>query len=378
MTIPRVLEKSLENDFFSGKSILLIGPRQVGKTTLVNKLLTGKWSDSLVVNADDPTAVRLFTDINTEQLRAIIGQKKIVFIDEAQRIPNIGITAKLITDTFPQIQLILSGSSAFDLNQKLQEPLTGRKWTYHLWPVSWHEYETTAGLLKAEADLENRLVFGFYPDVLNHPLRQQETLQEISDSYLYKDLLMLGSIKKPTLIQKLLDALAFQVGSEVSLKEVGELIGANPRTVAAYIELLEKTFVVFTLTPFSRNLRNEIKANRKIYFYDNGVRNAVIRQYQPLAIRQDVGALWENFLMSERLKINAYAKRAAHTYFWRTKQQQEVDYVEEWNGKIYGYEFKWDPRRKVSFSTTFVNTYQADTKVINRNNFREFVNERFH
>ncbi|MBX2967384.1 MAG: ATP-binding protein [Cyclobacteriaceae bacterium] len=375
MNVARVIEKRLADDFFSGKSILLIGPRQVGKTTLIHKLLADKSDDSLIVNADDPTAIRLFTDVNTEQLRAIIGQKKIVFIDEAQRIPNIGITAKLIVDMFPDVQLILSGSSAFDLNQKTQEPLTGRKWTYHLWPVSWQEYENTVGLLKAEADLENRLVFGLYPDVLNHPQRQQETLQEITDSYLYKDLLTLGGIKKPALLQKLLEALAFQAGNEVSMREVGELIGADPKTVASYIELLEKTFVVFSLTPFSRNLRNEIKANRKIYFYDNGIRNAVIRQYQPLALRQDVGALWENFLISERLKANAYAKRSAHTYFWRTKQQQEVDYVEEWNGKIYGYEFKWDARRKVNFSSTFVNAYQANTKVINRGNFREFVSE---
>ncbi len=369
----RLIEEKLGADFFSGKAILLIGPRQVGKTTLINKLLGKYAGQCLSVNGDDPTAIRLFTDVNTEQLRALISTNNIVFIDEAQRIPNIGLTAKLIVDNFPGVQLILSGSSAFDLNQKMQEPLTGRKWTYNLWPISWTEYEAAEGMLKAEQNLENRLVFGFYPDVLNHPQRQQDVLQEIAESYLYKDILTLGNIKKPPLIQKLLQALAFQVGNEVSFKEVGDLIGADSKTVASYVELLEKTFVVFTLSPFSRNLRNEIKANRKIYFYDNGMRNAVIRNYQPLVLRQDVGALWENFLISERIKTNSYARIAERHYFWRTKQQQEVDYVEEMNGKIYGFEFKFSPKQKASFPKTFTETYQTINTVVNRNNFRGFL-----
>lgn len=373
MKFERFLSKQLKADFFGGKSILLIGPRQVGKTTLVNDLLKKKIDRSLIVNADDPTAARLFTDANTEQLKALIGENNIVFIDEAQRIPNVGLTAKLIVDTFTDVQLILSGSSAFDLNQKMQEPLTGRKWTYYLWPISWAEYESAVGMLKAEQDLENRLVYGQYPDVINNSKRQQDTLREIADSYLYKDLLMYGSIKRPALIQKLLQALAFQIGNEVSYKEVGDLIGADPKTVASYIELLEKTYVIFSLSPFSRNLRNEIKRNRKIYFYDNGIRNAVISQFQPLSIRQDVGALWENFLMSERLKANSYSRIPALKYFWRTKQQQEIDYIEEMNGEIVGYEFKWDPKRKVNFSKTFVNTYDANTEVVNRSNFRQFL-----
>lgn len=213
----RIIERGIYDSFFSGKAIILIGPRQVGKTTLVNKLLTSYQQEFILLNGDDPTIIQLLQNVNTEQLRQIIGAKKIVFIDEAQRIPNIGITAKIIIDHFKSVQLILSGSSAIEINQQTQEPLTGRKWTYYLWPISWEEYQAEVGYVQAEQDLETRLVFGFYPDVINRKMRQKETLQELSDSYLYKDILIYGNIKKPDVIQKLVQALAHQLGNEVIL-----------------------------------------------------------------------------------------------------------------------------------------------------------------
>ena len=310
---------------------------------------------------------------NTEELRTILGSASIIFIDEAQRIPGIGLTSKIITDQFKEKQLILSGSSAFELSGNMNEPLTGRKWSYDLLPVSWEEWQLHAGYLKAEQDLENRLVYGFYPEVLTNPDEKQEILHELMDSYLYKDILNYAGIRKPDILQKLVRALAFQVGQEVVHKEVGDLIGLDTKTVSRYIDILEQAFVLFRLPAFSKNLRNEIKKNSKIYFFDNGIRNSVIGALQPLAVRQDIGALWENFLVSERVKQLRYQQDRRQIYFWRTTQQQEVDYVEVINGSVFGYEFKWNPRRKIRFPKTFEKTYNATVQGITRDNFREFV-----
>jgi uncharacterized protein len=309
---------------------------------------------------------------NTQQLKQIIGNNNIIFLDEAQRIPEIGLTSKIIVDQFKDVQLILSGSSSFELYNEVNEPLTGRKWSFNLWPVSWEEWQNHVGYVKAAKDLENRLVFGFYPDVLVHEENQELVLSELADSYLYKDVLMYEGLKKPVVLKKLVQALAYQVGSEVSLQELGQIVGADPKTVNAYIDILEKAWIVFRLSPLSRNLRNEIKAKNKIYFYDNGIRNAVIKQFQALSIRQDTGILWENFLISERLKqITNEIPR--NYYFWRTTQRQEVDYVEEVKGTFYRYEFKWNERKKIKFPLTFTKNYNSQTLGINRNNFREFV-----
>lgn len=371
--IRRDIEIPLLKKFFDKKAIILAGPRQVGKTTLINQLLNNYKDETIFLNGDDPSVRQLFNLPNVEQLRQIIGKSKIVFIDEAQRISDIGLTSKIIVDQLQPVQLILTGSSAFELAQHTNEPLTGRKWSYHLWPISWQEWQNHIGYVKAEQDLENRLVFGFYPDVLNRPADQKEVLNELTESYLYKDILIYGNLKKPDLVQKLVQALAHQVGNEVVYKELGEITGMDPKTVGHYIEILEKAFVIFRLPAFSRNLRDEIKTNRKIYFYDNGIRNAVIGQLQPISTRQDIGALWENFLMSERIKLLDYNKIQAQRYFWRTKQQQEVDYVEEIEGQIYGFEFKWNPKRSIRFSHTFTEAYNSVNKGITRENFREFV-----
>lgn len=235
------------------------------------------------------------------------------------------------------------------------------------------EYEKEVNYLKAEQSLENRQVYGFYPDVIKQASQEEEVLKELAESYLYKDVLIYGNLKKTKLVQNILEALAYQVGNEVKYKELGETVGADPKTVASYIDVLEKAFVVFSLSSYSKNLRTEIQTAKKVYFYDNGIRNAVIKDFTPLPARQDAGALWENFLISERLKVNSYTKGLARTYFWRTKQQQEIDYVEELAGQLHAYEFKWNPKRKVNFPKTFTKAYQSHNTLVNRGNFREFV-----
>ncbi len=375
MKFKRKIIDSIEEKFFSGKAILLLGPRQVGKTTLLRSILENRKEKYLYLDGDDPTVVDILENANTETLRSLIADNQIVYIDEAQRISKIGIKAKILVDQFKEVQLLISGSSSFELNQQIQEPLTGRKWTFNLWPISWGEYEKEAGFLKSEQSLENRLIYGFYPDVINQSRQEEKVLIELADSYLYKDVLMYGNLKKPKLIQDILKALAYQIGHEVKFKEVAETVGADPKTVASYIEVLEKAFVVFSLSSYSKNLRTEIKTARKIYFYDNGIRNAIIRDFTPLASRQDVGGLWENFLVSERLKRISYQESLARSYFWRTKQQQEIDYVEELAGRLDAYEFKWNPKRNPTFPKTFTEEYNSNNLLVNRGNFRGFVGD---
>jgi uncharacterized protein len=372
--IPRIIETQIRDLLFQGKAIVLIGPRQSGKTTLIQTILNDNLENSLFLDGDDPNVEQLLTRPNTLQIKLLIGDKNIVFIDEAQRIKDIGLTAKIIVDQFKDVQLILSGSSAFELSQQTNEPLTGRKRTFYLWPISWQEWQNHIGYLKSDQDLENRLVLGFYPDVLNSETSSKTLLRELADSYLYKDILMFGNIKKPEDIKKLLQAISYQVGSEVSLRELGETVGIDPKTVERYISILEKAYVIFRLNPLSRNLRNEIKTNRKIYFYDNGIRNAVIGQLQSLSIRQDIGILWENFIISERLKFLNNNGIFANRYFWRTAQQQEVDYVEEIDGFFHAYELKWNPKKKVKFPNKFIDAYKPITNIVNRENFKNILN----
>ena len=369
--IQRFIEDTIREKINSGKAIVLAGARQVGKTTLIKNILSE--IDYLFLDADDPTVRNLLTSPNTEELKTLLGENKYVFIDEAQRIPDIGITLKIITDQLKDIQLFVSGSSSFELGNALNEPLTGRKWEYELFPISWEEYEKNTGYLKSVQQLENRLLYGMYPDVINNQGKEKEILKNLVNSYLYRDILAFSDIRKPEVLEKLLQALALQMGSEVNYNELAQIAGINKVTVQKYIEILEKGYIVFRLNSFSGNLRNEIKKNRKIYFYDNGIRNMIIGNFTPLDLRQDKGALWENFLISERLKQNTYKQTFSKMYFWRTKQQQEVDFVEERNGVISGYEIKWI-NRNTKFPETFTKNYQAQCIVIDKSNFRKFVN----
>jgi len=369
--IKRVITQTIGNRVNKGKTIILLGPRQVGKTTLINEFLSKH--DFLFLNGDDRDVQQLLENVGTSKLKAIIGNYKLVFIDEAQRIKDIGIIAKLIVDQFKEVQLFISGSSALEINDHTQESLTGRKFEYLLFPISWEEFESHVGYMESNAQLEERLVYGMYPDVINQRHDAREILKQLTSSYLYKDILSITGIKKPDLLDKLLKALALQLGSEVSYNELSKLLEVDKVTIAKYIDLLEKLFIVFRLNSFSRNQRNEIKHNRKIYFYDNGIRNVIINNLNPLDLRTDKGALWENFLISERIKLQQYHQLYSINYFWRTVQKQEIDFVEERDGQIYAYEFKWKKKPKDKIPGNFVREYNAIEKLIDRENFREFI-----
>lgn len=366
----RTIENNIKEKINSGKAIIVVGARQVGKTTLLKKILKDK--DYLFLDADDPSTRNLLQNPTTEQIRTFIGDYKYIFLDEAQRISGIGLTLKIITDQFNDVQLFVSGSSSFDLGNELNEPLTGRKWEYELFPISWEEYENKIGFIKAEQQIENRLLYGFYPEVINNQGQERETIKNLVNSYLYRDILAFSDIRKPEILEHLLQALALQMGSEVNYNELSQLIGVNKITVQKYIDILEKGYIVFRLNSFSRNLRNEIKQNRKIYFYDNGIRNMIIGDFKQLNLRLDKGALWENFLVSERQKQNKYKDTFAKMYFWRTQQQQEIDFVEEKDGVISAFEFKWK-NKKTRFPQKFLDAYNANGFVINIDNFREFI-----
>jgi len=371
--IERVLEKTIKNKLNKGKAIVLLGARQVGKTTLL-KTIFGKSLDVLWLNGDELDIQALFATISATRLKAIFGTKKIIVIDEAQRIKDIGLRMKLITDQIPEVQLIATGSSAFELANQINEPLTGRKWEYTMYPISFGEMVAHHGLLEEKRLLPHRMVFGYYPDVINNAGIEKEILKQLSNSYLYKDVLLLEQIKKPAALIKLLQGLAFQVGSQVSYNELSRLCGLDAKTVEKYIVLLEQTFIVFRIGSFSRNLRSELKKSRKIYFYDNGIRNALIANFNQLELRQDVGALWENFVFSERMKYLQYQQKWTNTWYWRTKEQKEIDCIEESDGKLTAYEFKWNPEAKYKTPKLFLETYpQSEFKIIHKNNVEDFL-----
>jgi uncharacterized protein len=352
--ISRVIQHQIEKRLFKGKAIILLGPRQVGKSTLVNAIMQGK--DPVMMTGDDADDRKLLTDASVAGLRSILGSKTMLYIDEAQRIPDIGITIKLITDHLKGVQVIATGSSSFDLASKINEPLTGRKYEYQLFPLSFEEIVAHHGLLEEKRSLKHRLVYGYYPEVVTKPGEEKELLSLLANSYLYKDLLMLEQLKKPQLLEKLVRALALQVGSEVSFNELGRTVGTDNKTVEKYIDLLEKAFVIFRLPAFSRNVRNEIRKGRKIYFFDCGIRNAVINDFRPFDIRQDKGAIWENFVIAERMKFIHYQGIPVKQYFWRTTQQQEIDLIEE-GEHLSVFEIKTSETASVKFPATFTNNY---------------------
>jgi hypothetical protein len=370
--IERLVEQQLRKKLQDSKAIVLLGPRQVGKTTILQAMFSSP--ETLWLNGDDSDTRSLLATPNATKLKSIIGKHQFLIIDEAQRIQNIGICIKIITDQLKDTKVIATGSSSFELANKINEPLTGRKWEFFLYPLSFQELVNHHGLLTEKRLLETRLIYGYYPEVVNQPGEEKAIIKSIADSYLYKDILTWERILKPEKLERLIQALAFQVGGEVSYNELGQICGLDKETVEKYILLLEKAYIIFRLHSFSRNLRNELKKSRKIYFYDNGIRNAVINQFSPLAARNDKGALWENFIISERQKRNQYEQVFCNRYFWRTTAQQEIDYIEEMDGALYAWEFKWNKRGKESFTKTFVNAYQpAHTSFISPENMEEFI-----
>lgn len=371
----RDLQSVIKDKCFRQKAILIMGARQVGKTTLLKQFMQEQTDEVLYLNCDEAMTVSQLTNRNMRQLQLLVGTAKIIVIDEAQKVDNIGLTLKMIVDNFPDIQVIATGSSAFELRNRLNEPLTGRKYEYRLFPISTNEIYKTGNFLDVQRLLESRLIYGSYPDILTHGTDAHELLNSLTDSYLYKDILVSDNLRKPELLDKLLKALAFQVGSEVSYNELSQMIGSDAKTVERYIELLEKCFIIFRLNGLSRNLRNELKKAKKIYFYDNGVRNAVIQQFAPLEMRNDVGALWENFFISERIKFNHYRQYYCNIYFWRTKSQQEIDYIEESNGTFDVFEMKWNPKNaNATIPSSFLKTYSvSNTAIVTPENYLDYL-----
>ncbi len=374
--VKRELLKQIIQNCFKGKVILLLGARQVGKTTLLEELIKMVDQPSAWLNADEADILEAFTNAKTSsQLLQLIGfNKKLVIIDEAQQIPDIGKKLKLLYDKKVDVQVIATGSSAFDLQNQTAEPLTGRKKTYQLFPFSFKELAESTSLLEAKRLLDTRLIYGSYPDVVNNPGNEKEILVEITQSYLYKDVLQIDNIRKPSHIDKLLKALAFQVGSEVNYHELAQTVGnIDTATVEKYLDLLEKAFVIFKLPALNRNLRNEIKKGKKYYFFDNGIRNVLISNFTIPEMRLDKGALWENYLISERLKSNHYGRRFVNAYFWRTHDKAEIDYIEEADGILHAFEFKWKDQ-KVRFPASFLKAYpEHQTAVISKSNFEAFI-----
>ncbi len=372
--IQRHIRYNFNARLFKGKALLLFGARQTGKSTLIDQILKAQEEEWIYCNGDEADIRDVLSNTTSTKLKALIGKKKIIFIDEAQRIPNIGLTLKLITDQIKEVQVIATGSSAFELSSQVNEPLTGRKYEFMLYPLSFSEMVNHHGLLEEKRLIEHRMIYGYYPGIVTKPGEEKELLKLLAGNYLYKDLLMLDQIKKPLLLEKLLKELALQVGSEISYQEIAQTIGADKETVDKYIDLLEKAFVVFRLPALNRNVRNEIKKGKKVYFYDCGIRNAIVNSFKPMTERTDAGALWENFVIAERMKYLSYNDIDASQYFWRTTQQQEIDLIEEHGNIINAFEIKWNAKAKARFPLTFTENYpNTQTHVISPENIEEYI-----
>ena len=371
--IKRVIKNSIQADYRREKVIVLLGARQVGKTTLLSELQEGA-NKVLSLNCDNVDDVLLLESKTSTELKYLLSSYDLVFIDESQRVKNIGLTLKMIGDLKLKTQVVVTGSSSFDMANEVNEPATGRLIEYNLYPFSLSELAIETSEREEKRLLETRMVYGLYPEVVTEPGDAKRILMGLTNNYLYKDLFMYRGIKKPDLIQKLVRALALQLGNEVSYNELSSLLGVDRGTIETYINLLEKCFVVFRLDSFSRNLRNEIKKGKKIYFYDNGIRNAVLSNFAPLELRNDTGALWENLMVSERVKRNSYLGDFAQLFFWRTHEQQEIDLVEEQDGVLRTFEFKWNDKVKVKRPKSFVDAYPNSTyEVVTPENYWNFI-----
>lgn len=372
--IHRILENKIESLLGNGKAVIIMGARQVGKSTLLDTVF--KQRDNILwMNGDDMDVQALFSQMTSSRLKALLGNCKTLIIDEAQRISDIGLRLKLITDQIKDVQVVATGSSSFLLASKVNESLMGRKREFRMFPVSFGEMVSETNLLEELRMIPHRMIYGYYPEVISHPGNETIILKELSDSFLYKDILSIEGVGKPDKLVRLLKALAFQIGSQVSYNEVGQLIGLDPKTIERYVDILEKSYIIFRLGSFSRNLRNELKTSRKIYFWDLGIRNALIGNFAQIENRTDVGALWENYAIVERLKFNSYRDNFAQSWFWRTQQQKEIDYIEEENGHLRAFEFKWnDKKGNIRPPGSFSSAYpDASFQVVTPTNIDEFL-----
>lgn len=374
--IQRTLSEIVNKKSDSKKAVIILGPRQAGKTTLVRYLSGLNETAYTYVSGDEPLTRSLWKPENVSTVLQLIGNNKLVIIDEAQALENIGLLVKILIDRELGLRFIITGSSALELANQTFESLTGRYSGYKLLPISIQEIRNTFGLMQVIESLPQRLILGSYPEVITHSDNARDVISTLSQSYLYKDILALTGLRKPQVLEDLLKALSWQVGSQVSYNELSRKLGIDVKTVDKYITILEKNFILFTLPSFARNLRNELQRSKKIYFYDNGIRNSVINNFSPLAARTDVGALWENFLISERMKWLVNNGIHANMYFWRTIAQSEIDYIEETDGIISAYEFKYNPGNKVRFAPSFIETYKPqETKLIHSDNYWDWLSK---
>ena len=370
MHIKRDIDGFLAKRMFGGKTLVIYGPRQSGKTTAVESYLATHElvSDVVSFNGDETTDRQLLADASAEKLRLLVGKKKILFIDEAHKVPNIGLVLKRAWDKVKGVQVIASGSSSVELADKIEEPMTGRKFDYTLMPPSFAELVSVTSPADELRCIEQRMIYGMYPDVVTHPGDEVDRLRMIGKGYLYKDILAMGEIKRPELLDRLLSALAFQIGQEVIYSELAQTVGTDDKTVAKYIDILEKAYIIRKVPSYARNLRNELKKSRKIYFNDCGIRNYIIGDWRPLDMRgaTEAGHLWENYLVAERAKWRLVHEPETREFFWRTTQQQEVDLVEESASGMKAFEFKWNPRKgKIAPPKTFRSAYpDADCRTI--------------
>lgn len=377
MNLKRALLPQLQDYLIPGKVLVLYGPRQVGKTTLAHALMEASSLRSRFINADELLYREALASQERQKLSEVLGDAELLIIDEAQRVSEIGLNLKILVDSFPQARILATGSASFDLANKISEPLTGRKITFTLYPISYQEIAQEFGALEARNQLERWLVWGGYPDIVtaSNPDIRARLLGELVGSYLYRDILELEGVRRSDKIVDLLRLIAFQIGQEVSIAELATSLALNRQTVERYLDLLEKVFVIFRVDGFSRNLRKEITKNSRYYFYDNGVRNSLIQNFNSLNLRNDTGQLWENFLMVERRKANQLAQRQVNAYFWRTYDRKEIDYIEEFGGQLSGYEFKWGSGGlRQATKTEFLNAYpDSALATVNQKNFSEFL-----
>lgn len=372
--IPRLLEKEISKILFTGKAVIIYGARQVGKTTLVKSVLSKYPDTGKYLNCEINSVNSNLATPDPERIKNFLGGVKLVVLDEAQYIPDTGKILKLIVDNIPEVQIIATGSSSFDIANKTSEAMTGRVFHYLLHPLSVGEIAADSDLFSVDSAVDSILRFGAYPEVFTaDESRAVRIVDEIASSYLYKDILIFEDIRKSGVIKNLLTMLALQIGNEVSYNELAKSLGINRLTVIKYLDLLESCFVIFRLNSFSRNLRNELSKSVKIYFYDLGIRNSIIRNFNPMNLRDDKGRLWENFCIVERMKGLAIADKRVNSYFWRTYDKKEIDYIEEAEGLITGYEFKYSPDKRLKKQIEFTESYNAKVHQVNRSNFYKFI-----